>query len=179
MKNLFRNALVSTASLATMAQFASAAEAGTDLTGKGLAAIGAGLAVIGGALGIGMIGKGALESIARQPEAGEVLPRQIDRGLREVDASDQGAAGGEPRQVGADAAAHLEEALAAEAAEVHELRQIAELVEPVVVEIGEELARAHRVGRHLEIVDTFVPVAADRLGRHSPVSYNAREPDAA
>ena len=69
MKNLFRNALVSTASLAAMAQFASAAEAGADLTGKGLAAIGAGLAVIGGALGIGMIGKGALESIARQPEA--------------------------------------------------------------------------------------------------------------
>lgn len=69
MKNLFRNALVSSASLAAMAQFASAAEAGSDMTGKGLAAIGAGLAVIGGALGIGMIGKGAVESIARQPEA--------------------------------------------------------------------------------------------------------------
>ena len=37
--------------------------------GKGLAAIGAGLAVIGGGFGIGMVGKGALESIARQPEA--------------------------------------------------------------------------------------------------------------
>ncbi len=37
--------------------------------GQGLAAIGAGLAVVGGALGIGMIGKGALESIARQPDA--------------------------------------------------------------------------------------------------------------
>jgi F-type H+-transporting ATPase subunit c len=32
-------------------------------------AIGAGLAVIGAGLGIGMIGKGATESIARQPEA--------------------------------------------------------------------------------------------------------------
>lgn len=37
--------------------------------GQGLAALGAGIAVVGGALGIGMIGKGALESIARQPEA--------------------------------------------------------------------------------------------------------------
>ncbi|MGJ8636307.1 MAG: ATP synthase F0 subunit C [Phycisphaerales bacterium] len=37
--------------------------------GKGLAVIGAGIAVLGGALGIGMVGKGALESIARQPEA--------------------------------------------------------------------------------------------------------------
>ena len=32
-------------------------------------AIGAGLAVIGAGLGIGQIGKGATESIARQPEA--------------------------------------------------------------------------------------------------------------
>lgn len=32
-------------------------------------AIGAGLAVIGAGIGIGLIGKGAVESIARQPEA--------------------------------------------------------------------------------------------------------------
>lgn len=37
--------------------------------GQGLGALGAGLAVIGGGIGIGMIGKGAVESIARQPEA--------------------------------------------------------------------------------------------------------------
>lgn len=36
---------------------------------KGIAAIGAGLAVIGGGLGIGLVGKSAVESIARQPEA--------------------------------------------------------------------------------------------------------------
>jgi len=35
----------------------------------GLGAVGAGLAVIGGGLGIGLVGKSALESIARQPEA--------------------------------------------------------------------------------------------------------------
>ncbi|MCE2675220.1 MAG: ATP synthase F0 subunit C [Sediminibacterium sp.] len=34
-----------------------------------VAAIGAGLAAIGAGVGIGMIGKGAVESIARQPEA--------------------------------------------------------------------------------------------------------------
>ena len=37
--------------------------------GKGLAVIGAGLALIGGGIGIGLVGKGAVESIARQPEA--------------------------------------------------------------------------------------------------------------
>ena len=41
----------------------------TFLVVKGLAAIGAGFAVIGAGVGIGMIGKSALESIARQPEA--------------------------------------------------------------------------------------------------------------
>ncbi|HCI55238.1 MAG TPA: ATP synthase F0 subunit C [Bacteroidales bacterium] len=34
-----------------------------------LAAIGAGLAVIGAGFGIGIIGKAAMEAIARQPEA--------------------------------------------------------------------------------------------------------------
>jgi F-type H+-transporting ATPase subunit c len=37
--------------------------------GKGLAVIGAGLALIGGGIGIGLVGKGAVEAIARQPEA--------------------------------------------------------------------------------------------------------------
>ncbi|MEM7622325.1 MAG: ATP synthase F0 subunit C [Planctomycetota bacterium] len=36
---------------------------------RGLGALGAGLAVVGGGLGIGLVGKAALESIARQPEA--------------------------------------------------------------------------------------------------------------
>ena len=35
----------------------------------GLKAIGAGLAAIGAGIGIGQIGKGAVEGIARQPEA--------------------------------------------------------------------------------------------------------------
>lgn len=39
------------------------------MTGISLAAIGAGIAVIGASLGIGTIGKAAMEAIARQPEA--------------------------------------------------------------------------------------------------------------
>ncbi len=35
----------------------------------GISALGAGLAVVGGGLGIGLVGKAAVESIARQPEA--------------------------------------------------------------------------------------------------------------
>lgn len=76
MKNLLRNVLVSAAAVALLGEFA-AAQAVVDigpntaaaLTGRGLAAIGAGLAVVGGSLGIGLIGKSAVESIARQPEA--------------------------------------------------------------------------------------------------------------
>jgi F-type H+-transporting ATPase subunit c len=36
--------------------------------GNGLAAIGSGLAAVGAAIGIGLIGTSALQSIARQPE---------------------------------------------------------------------------------------------------------------
>lgn len=54
-----------------MAQDATAA-AGASM-GKGLAVIGGGLAVLGAGIGIGLIGKAATESMARQPEvAGKV-----------------------------------------------------------------------------------------------------------
>ena len=56
----------------------------------------------------------------------------------------------------------LEHALAAKAVEVDQSRQVVQLVEAVVVEIVEELARAHRVGGHLEIVDARVPVGGRR-----------------
>lgn len=49
---------------------AEVAAAGGTTLGKGIAALGAGLAVIGGGIGIGLIGKAANESTARQPEAG-------------------------------------------------------------------------------------------------------------
>ena len=37
------------------------------------AAIGAGLAAVGAGIGIGNIGKGAMEAIARQPEAASII----------------------------------------------------------------------------------------------------------
>ncbi|HEV2352611.1 MAG TPA: ATP synthase F0 subunit C [Puia sp.] len=40
-----------------------------DVAQPGLGAIGAGFAAIGAGIGIGLIGKGAVEGIARQPEA--------------------------------------------------------------------------------------------------------------
>lgn len=59
-------ALLGLGALAATPAMAHAAEI---TVGQGLAAVGAGVAVIGGGLGIGLIGKGAVESIARQPEA--------------------------------------------------------------------------------------------------------------
>jgi len=56
------------------AAFAADGDGGSMLTTDGArklgGAIGAGLAVMGGAAGIGRIGGSAVESIARQPEAG-------------------------------------------------------------------------------------------------------------
>ena len=40
-----------------------------DVVQPGYGALGAGLAAIGAGIGIGQIGKGAVDSIARQPEA--------------------------------------------------------------------------------------------------------------
>jgi F-type H+-transporting ATPase subunit c len=60
-----RSAIYGVALMGVMAGTASAADGGGNIPG----AIGAGLAVIGAAIGIGMVAKGAVESIARQPEA--------------------------------------------------------------------------------------------------------------
>lgn len=66
-----KNALLALGALAILPAAASAADAPATLPNivKGVAAIGAGLAVIGGGLGIGLVGKSAVESIARQPDA--------------------------------------------------------------------------------------------------------------
>jgi len=41
----------------------------TDLTYYGIAAVAAGIAALGAGLGIGSIGNGAMQAMARQPEA--------------------------------------------------------------------------------------------------------------
>jgi len=59
--------------LAALPSIALAQDAAGATTGKGLAVIGGGLAVLGAGIGIGLIGKGATESMARQPEvAGKI-----------------------------------------------------------------------------------------------------------
>jgi F-type H+-transporting ATPase subunit c len=42
-------------------------------TGQGLAGLGAGVAAVGAGIGVGLIGKAALESMARQPESSDDL----------------------------------------------------------------------------------------------------------
>lgn len=68
MTKLMMKAFVLMAAAAPAVAMAQNATGGPSV-GKGLAVIGAGLAMIGGAVGIGLVGKGAVESIARQPEA--------------------------------------------------------------------------------------------------------------
>lgn len=67
MSNVFKLATKMTGLLALGAP--AMAMAADKPVAAGLAAIGGGLAVVGGGIGIGLIGKGAVESIARQPEA--------------------------------------------------------------------------------------------------------------
>lgn len=76
MMKIVTMAVVAAAATPAMAQTA-AAEAGASM-GKGLAVMGGGLAVLGAGIGIGLVGKGATESMARQPEiAGKIQTAAI------------------------------------------------------------------------------------------------------
>lgn len=80
MKSLLKNMLWATGAVAALGPTAALAQDGSAIPNlvKGIAAIGAGLAVIGGGIGIGLIGKGAVESIARQPEVrGPIVANMI------------------------------------------------------------------------------------------------------
>lgn len=72
-KKTIKNCLIAGLAVAALPAIASAQGTGGGAAVpnlvKGIGAIGAGLAVVGGGLGIGLVGKGAVESIARQPEA--------------------------------------------------------------------------------------------------------------
>ncbi len=69
MLNLVRLGLMVCGFMMLMAIPACAAEGGGNVPG----AVGAGLAVIGAGIGIGFLGKGAVESIARQPDQATVI----------------------------------------------------------------------------------------------------------
>ena len=91
----------------------------------------------------------------------EIRTGQAPGCLREIDADHRRTAAGEADEIGANAATDLEDATSGVAREVDERWQIGELVESIFVEIGEELARTHRRGGHLQIVDPTVPVLAN------------------
>lgn len=77
MKRMIKNVAMATGVMAVLGPASALAqdeavrlaEAANEGFGKGLGAVGAGLAVVGGGIGIGLVGKGAVEGIARQPEA--------------------------------------------------------------------------------------------------------------
>ncbi len=75
-----------------------------------------------------------------EPLLREVLAGQRDRRRREIDAGDERAALREAREIGAGAAADFEHTLAAVAVEVDEPQQVVQLLEVILVEIGEEAA---------------------------------------
>lgn len=76
MNRLIGNCMKAAAAMALVAP--AMAQAADKPIAAGLGAIGGGLAVIGGGIGIGLIGKGAVESIARQPEAaGPIVTNMI------------------------------------------------------------------------------------------------------
>ena len=89
MKKMIRNvalaggALVVLGPAAAMAQDltpeqAEVAAASALKLGKGIGVLAGGFAVIGGGIGIGLVGKGAVESIARQPqEAGTIQQNML------------------------------------------------------------------------------------------------------
>ncbi|MGH7243915.1 MAG: ATP synthase F0 subunit C [Phycisphaerales bacterium] len=69
MSKLFtKTTMLAMSAMAALPTLALAAEEGSSI-GKGLAVLGGGMALVGGGIGIGLVGKGAVEAIARQPEA--------------------------------------------------------------------------------------------------------------
>lgn len=70
--------LMAMAAAASPAMAQEAAQAAGASLGKGLAVLGGGLAIVGAGVGIGLIGRAATESMARQPEiAGRIQTAAI------------------------------------------------------------------------------------------------------
>ena len=96
----------------------------------------------------------------------KVLRCERDRGRCEVDAGDLRAMTREPNQVGARSASDLKDATPAKLVERHEPRQMVQLLEMILLEVGEEAGRSGRVGRDVEVVNVRVPVRTHgALGR--------------
>ena len=112
----------------------------------------------------------AVAVVGGDPVQLEILAREIDGRLGQVDAGDARAALREAEQVDADAAADLEDgAVFVAVLEIDDPRQVVQFVEAVIVQIVEEFPRADGVAGHFEIVDVFVPVALNRVNHRVSV----------
>ncbi len=90
---------------------------------------------------------------------------------RQVHTGDVRAAFCETGQVDGGAAAHFENAFPPAAVERHELEQVMELLEVILIEVIEESARSNRVAGDFKIVDVTVPIRADLLDRRHAGNY--------
>ncbi len=120
-------------------------------------------------------------SLPRKPAQLQVQSCERDRLRGEVDTGHLRAAPCEANQVGANATTDLQESLVREPAEIDQRREIAQLVEPVVVEVIEKLQRTDRRVGHLQIVDTLVPIGGDGVKHEvtAPVGATGRAPSRA
>ena len=91
----------------------------------------------------------------------EVLRRERDGRRREVDARDARAVARETDEIGAGAASDLEHPAAAVLIERHQPRQMVQLFEMVLLEIGKKSGRARRMRRDVEVVNVCIPVRAN------------------
>ncbi len=92
---------------------------------------------------------------------GDVLARQRNGRVRDVDAGHPRAAARKPHQIHSRPAADVEHGLAGQPVKWHQAKQMMELVEVVFVEIVEEPGRTRLMTRDRQIVDVLVPVTAN------------------
>ena len=105
------------------------------------------------------------------PGVGGILARQLERGLRKIDPGRDGAALREAHEISANPAADLEERLSPIAVEIHQPGKVTKLVEPVQVELVEELLRPRSMASHLEVMDPLVPVSLDSFQEGAQGAY--------
>jgi hypothetical protein len=102
--------------------------------------------------------------IRLQPLLFEILLRQRDCRRREIDARDGRTTAGEPRQIRARAATHLQNLTARIAVEGDETKQVVKFFEMILIEIGEESWCPDRMFGDFQIVDVTIPVFANVAG---------------
>jgi glycerol-3-phosphate dehydrogenase len=107
----------------------------------------------------------------------EVLSGKTDRRGGKIDAGGSGAVARKAEQIGSRSASHFEHATSPELMERNQARQMVQLLEVILLEIGKESWRAGGMARDVQIVYVGVPVGANgalrcrgvrRFGHRSP-----------